>query len=133
MPGQEPDGPDGPSWYMPYGASGGGGANGQYVFTDLDELNGIITELEEIKNELDEDDRYYGQAIDLATPPANDVMSRGQVVAYIASLQVGRGHNAAMYKYATRQLDKLHAARQAYAENESGAVARIRHIEGADR
>ncbi len=132
MPGREPSGPDRPSWYKPYGASGGGGADGQYVFTDLDELDAIITDLEEIKNELEEDDRYYDQAIDLAMPPADDVMSRGQVEAYIASLRVGQNHNAAMAVYAESQLDKLRAARQTYDGNESGVVARLRHIEGAD-
>ncbi|MFC4853596.1 hypothetical protein [Actinophytocola glycyrrhizae] len=130
MPGQEASEPDRPSWYMPYGASGGGGADGQYVFTDLDELDGIITELEEIAVEVRDDLWYYDQAIGLATPPAEDVMSRGQVAAYIASLEAGREHNKAMLGYAENQLAKLQAARHTYAENDSGAAARLRHIEG---
>jgi hypothetical protein len=121
---------DDTSIYMPYGASGGGGAGGQYVFADVDEIDGIITDLETELEDVQGDERYFQQAIDLATPPAEDMMSAGQVDAYRASLQEGWQHNKAVAAYAENQLAKLRAARQAYVDVDSGAANQLRNIDG---
>jgi hypothetical protein len=124
-------GDDTPPMYMPYGASGGGGADGQYVFTNLDEIDSIVTDLEAIKNEIRDEDRDFDQAIVLATPPAEDIMSVGQVDAYVAALQEGREHNKAVAAYAENQLIKLRAARQAYIESDFSAAERLQNVAGA--
>ncbi|MPZ84080.1 MAG: hypothetical protein GEV28_28270 [Actinophytocola sp.] len=131
MPERQPSGHgDDTSSYVPYGASGGGGAGGQYVFANLEEIDGIITDLEAIKNDIRDDERYFRQAIRLATRPAEDMMSNGQVEAYHASLRKGWQHNKAVAAYAENQLAKLRAARQTYVDTDSGAADRLRNIDG---
>jgi len=118
---------------MPYGAHGGGGAGEQYVFANVEEIDSIITDLEAIKKEIRDDDQYFDQAINLATPPADDVMSVGQVDTYVAALQEGWEHNRAVAVYAQNQVAKLRAARQAYTETDSGAAEQLRDIDEAGR
>lgn len=129
MPEHQPQGQgDDASIYMPYGASGGGGAGGQYVFVNVEEIGSIITDLEVIKNEIRADERYFRQAIRLATPPAEDEMSTGQVAAYRAALREGWQHNQAVASYAENQLVKLRAARQTYIDTDSGAAERLPNV-----
>lgn len=119
--------------YMPYGATGGGGGGGQYLFTDLPELDSITTalatEIEDVRN----DDRYFREAIRLATPPADDQMSRGQVEAYKAALQEGWDHNKAVLAYMENEHAKLQAARQAYAETDTGSAETLGNIDKDDQ
>jgi len=133
VPEQTPGQDSGASVYLPYGASGGGGEGGDYVFTDLDELGAIITDLEALTEEIRNDGRGLNQATELATPPAEDSMSTGQASAYVASLNKAKTHNDAMAAYAQSQLDKLKAARTSYAETDAGATARLQAIDGADQ
>lgn len=131
MPEQQPRGEgDDSSIYLPYGASGGGGAGGQYVFANLEEIDSIITDLEAELIDIQDDDRYFEQAIARATPPAQDMMSTAQVEAYCASLRKGRQHNKAVAAYAENQLMKLRAARQTYVDTDSGAAERLRNVGG---
>lgn len=132
MPELQPrGGGDDASIYMPYGASGGGGAGGQYIFANLEEIDSVITDLEAELTDILDDDQYFRQAIALATPPAEDHMSTAQVDAYRASLQEGRKHNQAVAAYAENQLTKLRAARQTYAEKDAGSAERLRNIDEA--
>lgn len=120
---------DDTSIYMPYGASGGGGAGGQYVFANIEEIDSIITDLETELVDIIEDDLYFQHSIRLATPPAEDTMSVGQVDAYVAALQQGWQHNKAVTAYAEGQLAKLRAARQMYVDADSGAAERLQDID----
>lgn len=132
MPEQQPHGQSGsPPLYMPYGASGGGGAGEQYVFANAEEIDSIIADLEAEVKEIHDDDRYYQQAIDLAMPPAEDLMSVGQVDTYGAALQKGWEHNKTVAVYAENQLAKLRAARQAYIDTDSGAAEQLRNVNEA--
>lgn len=64
MPEHQPQGQgDDTSIYMPYGASGGGGAGGQYVFANVEEIDSIITDLEAVKTEIRDDDQYFNQQL----------------------------------------------------------------------
>lgn len=120
---------DDTSIYKPYGASGGGGASGQYVFANIEEIDSIITNLEAELADILDDERDFEQAISLATPPADDVMSVGQVNAYVAALHKGWLHNQAVAAYADNQLAKLRAARQEYVDTDSNAAEQQRNVD----
>lgn len=102
-----------------------GESDGRFVFTDLDEIDSIIAELETIRVDITTDDNRFRQAISAASPPASDYMSRLQADAYKESLRKARGHNASMLAYAVDHLDRLQAARNAYANADADAEDRL--------
>jgi len=112
---------------------GSGESGAQYVFTDLDELDSIIADLEAMKIEIADDDFGFRQAIGAATPPAHDDMSRLQADVYRESLTKARRHHASMLAYVTDQLDKLQAARNAYVHADAEAEDRLLDAERAGR
>lgn len=101
----------------------------RFVFTDLEELDSIIAELELLEIDIVDDDTELRYAIDVAAPPAIDRMSGRQVRAYRESLELARAHSASMLTYVVDQLDKLRAARHAYAGTEASAVDRLHDAE----
>jgi hypothetical protein len=95
--------------------SGGGGADGRYVFASLAELDGLISEWQALQARIKSRGEKLGRAIDLIAPPADDVMSRLQAAAAVASLQKAEEHRKAMEYYAAGYVKKLEAARTDYA------------------
>jgi hypothetical protein len=110
-----------------------GESGGRFIFTDLDELDSIIADLETMKVDIAGDDGEFRLAIGDATPPARDGMSELQADAYRESLQMARRHNASMFAYVVDQLDKLQAARHAYANADADAEDRLLDAERAGR
>jgi len=109
------------------------GVGGRYMFTDLDEVDSIILELEAMKQEIDSDGFELYAAVSAARNPAEDGMSQGQVQAYRASLEKAIQHNGMMARYVTDQIDKLSAALSDYTGTDTGAAAQVRAIGRVDR
>ncbi|HEX6359725.1 PE domain-containing protein [Actinophytocola sp.] len=130
MPSRDPQG-ESPkkSIYMPYGASGGGGQGGNYVFTDLAHLDNIITKWTKIRDDIRDDGIYIGDAIRYIVPPADDGPSLAQAKAARESLVNGQAHNAAMYDYADRIIQKLQTTREQYATTEETNTDTLRNAD----
>lgn len=111
--------------------SGGGGADGDYVFADLAELGALITEWTAIRDAILSDGEKLLQAQQAIYSPADDDMSRGQAKALIESLDKAQTHNDAMFAYAHAYVEKLTAAREQYASDEESNAARMRRIDEA--
>jgi hypothetical protein len=112
---------------------GSGESGAQFVFTDLDELDSIIVDLETMRVEMAPDEAEFDLAITAATPPARDDMSHLQAVAYLKSLKMARSHNASMLVYVIDQLDKLQAARHSYLMADADAEDRLLDAERGRR
>lgn len=110
--------------------SGGGGAGGNYVFADLDELEAIIAEWAAIRDAIRADGRKLAQARQLLRPPAEDLMSWWQPEAVKESLAKAITHNAAMEDYTDGYVRKLWAAWARYSADDEQAAARMRRIDG---
>jgi hypothetical protein len=111
--------------------SGGGGADGDYVFADLAELDSIITEWTAIRDTVQLDGEKLVQAQQATYSPADDDMSMGQAKALVASLDKAQAHNDAMFAYAEAYVAKLTAAREQYVAGEESNVARMRRVDEA--
>ena len=109
--------------------SGGGGADGDYVFADLAELGALITEWTAIRDAIQVDGEKLVQARQAIYSPADDDMSKGQAQALIESLDKAQAHNDAMFAYADAYVEKLTAARERYATDEEANVARMRSVD----
>ncbi len=106
---------------------------GRFVFADLDELDLIIADLETLRVDIATDEQEFLYAIDTANPPARDDMSQLQADAYRESLKRAHRHNASMLTYVVDQLEKLQAARHAYANADADAEDRFLDAERAGR
>jgi hypothetical protein len=131
MPEQTPSAEPAPSFYLPYGASGGGGNGGDYVFTDLAHLDHIITRWTTLRDDIFLDGQEIRAATREIVPPAADVPSVTQAKAVRASLLKGDQHNRAMFEYANGYIAKLSAARARYASTEEDNVDRLRKVDNA--
>jgi hypothetical protein len=114
---------------MPYGASGGGGSGGNYVFTDLAHLDSIIAKWTKIRDDISADGISVGDAIRLIVPPADDQPSIAQAKAVRESLVMGQRHNVAMYDYANHIIQKLQATREQYATTEEDNTNTVRNAD----
>lgn len=108
--------------------SGGGGADGDYVFADLAELDSLTTEWTAIREAIQTDERNLAQAQQAIYSPADDLMSQGQSKALIESLDKARNHNKTMFDYADAYVEKLTATRERYVADEEANVARMRAV-----
>lgn len=108
--------------------SGGGGAGGQFVFADLGELDGIIAELETIRDDIRKDGDKLWRAQQLIEPPAEDIMSRVQAKAVVDCLEKAIDHNKKMRDYADAEITKMRAARNTYASTDEASAARLRNL-----
>lgn len=130
MPGRDPrTTEDTPSIYMPYGAGGGGGQGGNYVFTDLAHLDRIITKWIKIRDDLLIDHDTIRTAIQVIAPPADDRASIMQAKAARASLVKGQQHNQAMVDYVDSYIEKLHKTRAQYASTEGSNADQLRNAD----
>jgi hypothetical protein len=109
--------------------SGGGDANGDYVFVDLVELTALITEWTTIRDAIQIDGDKLLQAKQVITPPAEDDMSGAQSEALIESLDKARLHNKTMFDYADAYVGKLTAAREEYAAEDELRAAQMRSVD----
>lgn len=98
---------------------------GDYVFTDLAELDKIIGDWEALRDRIK--DRYdkFAHAIGLIEPPAEDIMSRLQAATATYSLEQAQSHSQTMYLYASGYVEKLHAARVRYTATEADNIGRL--------
>jgi hypothetical protein len=110
--------------------SGGGGAGGQFVFTNLEELDGIITDLETLRDDIAKDGAKLRQARQVIVPPGEDIMSRMEATATVNSLDKALEHNLAMFTYAGAEIEKMRAARATYANSDEAGAAWLRNVAG---
>ena len=98
--------------------AGGGPAGGQWVFTDLAELDKIIGHWSDISDTLATQVTTIARTARVIHPPADDMMSVIQARAFVSSLYAMRQHADAMRAYADAYLRKLKQARSEYAITE---------------
>jgi hypothetical protein len=108
--------------------AGGGGTGGQFMFADLAELDGVITEWETERDGIEADRDAIDVAMGLIAEPAGDMMSAGLTSTSKQSLEAMKNHSGAMLDYANEYLNKLYASRQQMAIMEDGAVAHMRGV-----
>jgi hypothetical protein len=128
VPGQTPQGEPQKNIYLPAGASGGGGAGGTYVFTDLEHLDRIIGRWKSLRDDILSDILTVSEAVRILLPPAEDTPSVRQVRAASESLTKGQEHGQAMADYAARFIAKLEATRAQYATTEQNNTDAIRNV-----
>jgi hypothetical protein len=109
---------------------GGGTSNGSWVFTDLNELDQVIQQWIDIKNELVTRARRIADARANVRPPAEDVMSGFQATAFQQSLQVLQQHTVDMAAYANEYARKLQDARTGYSTDEQAIAAKLNGAHG---
>jgi hypothetical protein len=112
---------------MPGGASGGGGAGGSYVFTDLDHLDRIIGRWKALRDDIQSDGYVISEAVRILLPPAEDKPSVTQATAAGDSLAKGQLHAQAMADYTLWFIEKLEATRAQYATAEQNSTDAIRN------
>lgn len=132
MPGQEPSGHlDMHSDYLPYGASGGGGQGGTYLFANLAELDRLIAKWEAVLTRILQTGGNIQMAAEWVLPPADDDPSVRQAKALTSSLDAAAEHNKRMFEYASGYIDKLNFTRAQYAADDQAAVDHLRDADGA--
>jgi hypothetical protein len=109
--------------------SGGGGADGDYVFVDVADLDSLITEWIAIRDDIQVDRDKLWQAQQIIEQPANDESSQRQPAAMIVSLDKALDHNAAMLTYADTYVEKLTAARNQYLTDDELNASRLRGVD----
>ncbi|WP_130342051.1 hypothetical protein [Herbihabitans rhizosphaerae] len=105
--------------------SGGGSGAGEFVFADLAELDGVITEWMTLRDEIRHDQYLFTQAVGFMVAPAQDDPSGEQAGAAKVSVEKARDHNKAMLDYADDYITRLTASRQAMAATEERNTARV--------
>lgn len=112
----------------PYEA-GGGGTGGQFMFANLDDLNGVIKKWEDERDGIEADREVIAEAYHAIKEPAGDPMSLQLTSASRDSLANLWNHSNAMLNYANNYIEKLKASREQIAAMEDGAHARMRSIQ----
>lgn len=112
--------------------SGGGGTGGQFMFANLEELDGVISRWEEARDGLLDDREKIYNAYDHLEAPAADDMSTAATTASRDSVANMFQHNVAMLRYAENYIEKLKASREQMAVMEDGARDRLRSIRGVE-
>ena len=111
---------------QPPAGSGGGGGTGQYVFADLQHLDGVLNDWKTLRDRIRDRSGKIRQAMRLCNPPAFDEMSVMQAQATKDSLQKAFDHNEAMYAYADRYVTNLQATRDSMAATDDSNADTIR-------
>lgn len=121
------DGGDRP--YEPYGAAGGGGAGGNYVFTDLAHLDTIIVRWSSVRDGVEANRLQLDTAATVVYPPAEDPASVGQAEALVRSIMAARAHNESVYGYAKGYVERLEAVRAEYVATEESNTDQFRAVD----
>ncbi len=120
--------------YEPYGAAGGGGAGGQFVFTDLAHLDAIIARWLSVRDRIQPNSQNLLTAAGKVYPPAKDPASERQAEALVASIQAAWDHNESVFGYAKRYVERLEAVRAEYVATEQANTYQFRAVdEDGDR
>lgn len=106
--------------------SGGGGAGGQFMFANVDELDVVITKWNSQRDEIQEDQERIIAAYHEIAEPAADEMSRGQANAARSSLISMWEHNFQMLQYTDNYIEKLTLARSDMATMDEDAATSLR-------
>lgn len=111
-------------------AVGGGGTNGKWVFTSLDQLDSLIKKWTGVRDAIDDRRKRIVDAQGLVRPPANDIMSQLQAEALKVSLGVMEKHADSMFRYADAYVQKLQSTRSTYRNSEGRNTARMNETYG---
>ena len=106
--------------------SGGGGAGGQFMFANVDELDAIITKWTTQRDEIEADLKRIGDAFNEINAPAGDPMSQGQANTARSSLVSMGEHCSQMLKYADSYIRKLNQARVEMSTMDEDAATSLR-------
>lgn len=106
-------------------ALGGGTPNAAWMFTDLNELDKLIHQWIDIKEQLVRHTQTITYARVTVKPPAGDIMSGFQANAFQKSLEVLQQHTLDMAAYAEEYATKLREARSGYSAAEETIAAKL--------
>jgi hypothetical protein len=106
--------------------SGGGGAGGQFMFANVDELDGIIAKWTTQRDEIEADLKRIGDAFNEINAPAGDPMSEGQANTARSSLVSMGEHCSQMLEYAKGYIKKLEEARVEMSTMDEDAATALR-------
>lgn len=109
--------------------AGGGGQGGQFMFADVHELDSVIKQWEDERDQIKADCQTISDAYHSIAEPAKDVMSRANTKASKDSLANMWQHSNAMFEYAENYIAKLKASRQQMVVMEEGAHANFRSVQ----
>lgn len=112
----------------PYEA-GGGGTGGQYMFANVEELDGVITQWEQERDGIQADKDAIAETYYMINEPAGDSMSRQAATASRDSLANMWHHSDSMLRYAENYIAKLRASRQQIQLMEQGAHDQMRGLQ----
>ncbi len=121
------DGGDRP--YEPYGNAGGGGAGGNFVFTDLAHLDSIIARWQSVRDRIEPHSQNLIDAARVVYPPADDLASQRQAEALVTSIIAAREHNVSVFQYTKSYVERLEAARAEYVATEESNTDQFRAVD----
>lgn len=108
----------------------GAGGTGEWVFTNLDQLDGLIAGWTAVRTSIDNRLDTIERAENLVEPPADDLMSVSHSTALKESLETMKRHAASMHTYADAYVNKLVAARSRYLAVENRNTGRFADSDG---
>lgn len=109
--------------------AGGGGTGGQFMFANIEELDGVITKWKGERDGILADKETIAQAYGMIAEPAGDTMSAVQATASRNSLAIMWEHSDQMLKYAENYILKLQASRDGMATTETGVRDTFKSME----
>jgi hypothetical protein len=115
--------------YVPYGSAGGGGAGGNFVFTDLAHLDAIIARWTSVRDRIEPHSQKLYEAARVVYPPAEDSASVGQAEALVRSVTAAQEHNDSVLLYVKGYVERLVAARADYVATEEANTDQYRAMD----
>jgi hypothetical protein len=108
------------------GTAGGGGKDGKWVFTCVEQLDAMIKRWTDVRDAIYQRRDKIESAQLSVKPPAADLMSRVQANAFKDSLQQMWQHADSMHKYADAYVVKLLKTRSDYVNIETANTGRMK-------
>lgn len=115
--------------YGPYVPTGGGGAGGTYMFTDLAELDAVIARWTSVRDRIEPHSQQLVAAAGAVYPPADDPASVRQAEALVKSVEAAKEHNDSVFRYAKGYVERLVAARAEYVATEEASTDQYRAMD----
>jgi hypothetical protein len=117
----------GTDWQTP--TAGGGGTGGQFMFTNIAELDLVIAQWKSQRDAIQDDAAMIREAGGHIIAPAKDGMSGGMANTTKSSLRALYDHNQKMLQYANDYIHKLEASRASMVNTDQSGKSTMDSIE----
>ncbi|GAA2968654.1 hypothetical protein [Actinokineospora diospyrosa] len=118
------------TYQLPSEVASGSGRSGHFQFESISALDALIARWHVVLTKISANARTLEESHETIRPPAGDGMSANEVNATKFSVQSALDHNIQMHEYTKAYLEKLIAARNAYAATEARNTVIVRTSEG---